>query len=97
MGYHQSWQTRQSYLDGIPHIIADKTVGFGWDSTPLVDKSVGFGCDSANHGRQDSRIWKGFRKSWQTRELDLDLFPHIMIDKTVGFGWDSANHGVQRH
>jgi hypothetical protein len=38
----------------IPQIMADKTVGFGWDS--------------ANHGRQDSRIWSGFRKSWQRKQ-----------------------------
>ena len=51
----------------------------------MADKTVGLVWDSVNHGRQDSRIWMGFFKSWQTRHYDLDWILQIMSDKTVGF------------
>jgi hypothetical protein len=60
--------------DGILHIMADMTVGFGWDLT--------------YDDRQDSIIWMGFNFWWRTWQYDLDGIQHIMTDKTVGFGWD---------
>ena len=69
MGFRKPPQTRQQDLDRIPHTIAGKTVGFGWDA--------------AHNGRQDSRIWIGFRRPWQTRQQDLDWITHTMADKIV--------------
>ena len=42
MGFYISWQTRQYVFYGILHNMADKTVGFGWESI--------------YHGRQDNRF-----------------------------------------
>ena len=54
-------------MDGILRIMADKTVGFGWDSNYYdgilrirTDKAVGFGLDFTDHSRQDSRFSMGF-------------------------------------
>ena len=43
-------------LNGILHIMADNTIGCGWDST--------------NHGRQDRRIWMGLNLFVQTVGLE---------------------------
>ena len=49
----------------------------------MADKTVGFGWDSAHHGRQDRRIWMGFRIPWQIRQKDLDGILYTMADKIV--------------